>query len=77
MNRRKLLASGVVTAVAAATTAMDRGAQVFDQKKEDAAAHLKSLEERFDKLEHHHKNLVRVGGIALALSTGVDILAFF
>lgn len=76
MNRRDLLTSGVATALAAASTAIDRGTVVIDRKREDAAARLKSLEQRFDKLEHHHKNLVRAGGVALALSTGIDIALF-
>lgn len=35
-----------------------------------------ALEQRFDKLEHHHKNLIRVGGLAFALSTGIDLAIF-
>ncbi len=31
------------------------------------------LEARVDALEHHHKNLLRVGALAFAVSTGLDL----
>ncbi len=31
------------------------------------------LEARVDKMEHHHRNLLRVSALAFALSTGVDL----
>ena len=76
MNRRELLTTGVVSTLAAATTVIDRGAAVIDHNKEAVNERFKSLEARFDKLEHHHKNLIRVGGIAFALSTGIDVVTF-
>jgi hypothetical protein len=76
MNRRELLTTGVVSTLAAATTAIDRGSEVIDQNREAINERFKSLEARFDKLEHHHKNLIRVGGIAFALSTGIDVVTF-
>lgn len=76
MNRRELLSAGLASATVAAGAAVSRGAQVLDRGREPVEAKLKSLEERFDKLEHHHKNLIRAGGIAFALSTGIDVISF-
>ena len=83
MNRRELLAAGatvVATGTAFAANQIDKG---LHKGKEAVAPYqapiekkFKELEDRFDKLEHHHKNLVRVGGMALALSTGIDLAIF-
>ena len=69
MNRRELLTAGaavVATGTAFAASQVDKG---LDKGKEAIAPYqepiekkFKELEDRFDKLEHHHKNLIRAGG---------------
>lgn len=74
MNRRELLRAGIATGAAAT---LSTGMTLADKGKSSISNQMESLEERFDKLEHHHKNLVRAGAVAFALSTGIDVLAFF
>jgi len=76
MNRRELLSNGLAMVTATAAGAASMGRETVQQYREPLEAKLESLEQRFDKLEHHHKNLIRVGGLAFALSTGIDVVAF-
>ena len=84
LNRRQFLkhsiqgalVAGATSTAMAASDALTAGADLAERSREDLNAKLDELEQKFDKLEHHHKNLIRVGGIAFALSTGVDVLAF-
>ena len=73
MNRRDLL---LTSSVLAATSALTVGSELVDKGKEQLGDKFNNLEERFDELEHHHKNLIRVGGLAFALSTGIDVVSF-
>jgi hypothetical protein len=77
MNRRDLLSAGLSTSVVAASAAINSGSKLVVQGKKKLDPKIKELEERFDKLEHHHKNLIRVGSIAFAMSTGIDLISFF
>ena len=81
MNRRELLNAGINGTVLAAVGAMNMGEKLLEQGavqrgKDQLQARLDDLEQRFDKLEHHHKNLVRVGAIAVTVSTGIDVITF-
>ena len=77
MNRRDFLNVGLSTGVIVATAVINSGSKLVGQGKEKLDPHLKDLEERFDKLEHHHKNLIRVGSLAFAMSTGIDLISLF
>ncbi|MBO6557706.1 MAG: hypothetical protein JJ934_13540 [Pseudomonadales bacterium] len=74
INRRELLRAGIATGAAAT---LSSGLALADRSKSSISSQMESLEARFDKLEHHHKNLVRAGAVAFAFSTGIDVLAFF
>lgn len=80
MNRREFLSrvadAGARSTAVVAATAVTAGSGLVRQGKSHLGPKLEELEARFDKLEHHHKNLVRVGALAFAVSTGVDVLAF-
>ena len=84
MNRREILTAGVTavaataaaTATAAANQAMNKGKEAIQPYQQPMEQKMKELEDRFDNLEHHHKNLIRVGGLAFALSTGIDLAVF-
>jgi hypothetical protein len=76
MNRRELMTAGLAASSLAAVTALNKGADFVEHGRDGVEARLKVLEKKFDKLEHHHKNLIRVGGIAFAVSTGVDVVSF-
>ena len=73
MNRRDLLRAGIATTAAALST----GVTLAEKGRDSVSEKIESLEERFDKLEHRHKKLVRAGAVAVALSTGIDLLLFF
>lgn len=77
MNRREILTAGMATAAMTATAVLGKGAEKLQPIREPLEGKMKALEERFDKLEHHHKNLIRAGGLAFALSTGIDVLVLF
>ena len=77
------MTAGLTTSVLAATAALNKGSDLVDQGRESVEGklkvidgELKALEKKFDKLEHHHKNLIRAGGLAIALSTGIDVITF-
>lgn len=78
MNRRDFLNAGLASSAVAAATALTAGEQLMASGKEkwgpQLTQKLDNLESRFDKLEHHHKNLIRVGALAFSLSTGIDLL---
>ena len=83
MNRRELLttclatgALGATVAVESASAAAEKSVRLAEQGRQQLSDGLESLEARFDKLEHHHRNLIRVGALAFGLSTGIDILTF-
>jgi hypothetical protein len=76
MNRRQLLSAGLSAATVTAASALNFGAEKLKPLKDPLDARMEALEQRFDKLEHHHKNLIRVGGLAFALSTGIDLAIF-
>ncbi len=86
MNRREFIASvathGAAAGVgiaAAANYSKDRVAaklaanETFDAARQHVVDGMENLEARVDKLEHHHRNLLRVGALAVAISTGVDL----
>ncbi len=82
MNRRYFLRNAAMTGGAVAGTSMmgsyatDRARALSDSTGEVLSAQMKALENRFDSLEQRHKNLVRAGAVAIAVSTGIDVLAF-
>jgi hypothetical protein len=80
MKRREFFTrvadASLKTSVVVATSALTVGSDVMSETKDKVSDKLKELEDRFDKLEHHHKNLIRVGGFAFALSTGIDVVSF-
>lgn len=75
-----MLRAGMATVAVAATGVVSgvasKGAEKLKPLREPLESRIEDLEQRFDELEHHHKNLIRVGGIAFALSTGIDVISF-
>lgn len=59
-------------AVAGAAIATGRE-QLVDRIAPAVNARMEALEARVDAMEHHHRNLLRVGAIGLAVSTGIDL----
>ena len=79
MKRRELLSAGLNSSVLAAVAALDAGERlmqhrVVQQGADKISTRMDALEARFDRLEHHQKNLVREGALAFTLSTGIDVL---
>ena len=64
-----VLAGG--SAVAGATVAAGR--EQVERIRPLVDERLEALESRVDRMEHHHRNLLRVGAIGLAVSTGIDL----
>ncbi len=82
MNRRHLvkavLGSAVVTSVTQLhlpTVLRDRetGREALQSAAKKMRQSFEALENRVDKMEHHHQNLLRFAAIGLAISTGVDL----
>ena len=81
MNRRQFLkqsinrTAGTVSGITVAAIAGGEHAiqQAMDSARGQVEAGLNNLEARVDKLEHHHRNLIRVGALGLTVSTGIDL----
>ena len=80
MNRREFLSkvtdAGLKSSVVVATSALTVGSDLVDRHKDRLGDKLDQLEARYDKLEHHHKNLIRAGAVVFAVSTGFDVITF-
>ena len=81
MNRRELLKRtfqvGVTTSTAFATAALATGKPAISTARDKLNDGLAKLEKRVEEMEHHQKKLLRVGAIALAVSTGIDLALIF
>ena len=76
MNRRELLSIGLASGALATARVLNSGADVLERGRDGLSERIESMEQRFDRLEHHQKNLVRAGAFAFGISTGIDLLAF-
>ena len=81
MNRRELLKQTILVGVSAsgavASAAIVRSKPALNATRDKLTDSLNVLEKRVNKLERHHKNLVRTGALALAVSTGIDLTLLF
>ena len=77
MNRRELLKRtlqvGMTTSAAIAVATQINGKPAFGAARDKLADGFAKMEKRIDKLERHQRKLLRVGAIAFAVSTGVDL----
>lgn len=81
MNRREFFrqaAGGVLIGAATAGAsfveqARQRGTGMAGDTCEAVSRRLDAIESRFDRMEHHHRNLLRVGALAFTVSTGIDV----
>lgn len=70
------VASAAVLAGATVATAQNLGQQTKQLGVEaikKVSNRMDGIEARMDKMERHHKNMIRVGVLGIAVSTGIDL----
>jgi hypothetical protein len=81
MNRRELLrrtiVAGITSSGAVASAAFVKAKPALSNTRDRLNDSVDVLEKRVKKLERNHKNLIRTGAIALAVSTGIDLTLLF
>jgi len=87
MERRNFLRHAMTACIASTSTLagnamagrhdmMGQLKEIGKQATEKLNSRFEVLEARVDKMEHHHRNLLRVGVLGIVISLGIDLTFF-